>query len=86
MPGAVATVAATYWQAKAALDALRVVWNEGAAGGLGTPTIAEQYRQAMAGQDWVLVREVGNPDAIQHSYANVRLPASQRSWRELLTR
>lgn len=73
LPGAVATVAATYWQAKVALDALRVVWEESPGAPLDTRTIAEQYRQAMAGQDWVLVREVGNPDAIQHSYANVRV-------------
>jgi isoquinoline 1-oxidoreductase beta subunit len=73
VPGGVVTVAATYWQAKVALDALRIAWEEGAEAQLNTPAIAEQYRQAMAGQDWVLVREVGNPDAIQHSYANVRL-------------
>ena len=73
VPGGVVTVAATYWQAKVALDALRIAWEEGAEAQLNTPAIAEQYRQAMAGQDWVLVREVGNPGAIQHSYANVRL-------------
>ena len=73
VPGGVATVAATYWQAKVALDALQVVWEDGTEALLNTPTIAEQYREAMAGQDWVLVREVGNPDAIQHSYANVRI-------------
>jgi isoquinoline 1-oxidoreductase subunit beta len=73
VPGGVATVAATYWQAKVALDALQVIWEDGTEALLNTPTIAEQYREAMAGQDWVLVREVGNPDAIQHSYANVRI-------------
>jgi isoquinoline 1-oxidoreductase beta subunit len=73
VPGGVATVATTYWQARVALDALQVVWEDGTEALLNTPTIAEQYRQAMAGQDWVLVREVGNPDAIQHSYANVRI-------------
>ena len=73
VPGGVAVVAPTYWQAKLALDALRVTWDEGDLAHLSTDTIMEQYRQAMAGQDWVLVREVGNPDAIHHSYANVRL-------------
>jgi isoquinoline 1-oxidoreductase beta subunit len=73
VPGGVAVIAPTYWQAKTALDALRVTWDEDASPELNTGTIMEQYRQAMAGQDWVLVREVGNPDAIQHSYSNVRL-------------
>jgi isoquinoline 1-oxidoreductase beta subunit len=73
VPGGVAVVSLTYWQAKTALDALRVTWDQGALAELSTDEIMEQYRQAMAGQDWVLVREVGNPDAIQHSYPNVRL-------------
>jgi isoquinoline 1-oxidoreductase beta subunit len=73
VPGGVAVVAPTYWQAKTALDALRVTWDDGLLAQLSTDEIMEQYRQAMAGQDWVLVREVGNPDAIQHSYPNVRL-------------
>jgi isoquinoline 1-oxidoreductase beta subunit len=73
VPGGITVVASTYWQAKVALDALRVVWDEGPEAELNTANISEQYRQAMAGQDWVLVREVGNPDVIQHSYPNVRL-------------
>jgi isoquinoline 1-oxidoreductase subunit beta len=73
VPNGVVVVATTYWQARVALDALRVTWDDGPEADLNTPTIYEQYRQAMAGQNWVLVRAVGNPDAIQHSYANVRL-------------
>jgi isoquinoline 1-oxidoreductase beta subunit len=70
VPGGLATVATSYWEAKVALDALQVAWEDGTGALLNTPTITEQYRQAMAGQEWVLVREVGNPDLIQHSYAN----------------
>jgi isoquinoline 1-oxidoreductase subunit beta len=73
IPNGVVVVGETYWQAKGALDALRATWDDGPEADLNTPTIDEQYRQAMAGQDWVLVRAVGNPDAIQHSYANVRM-------------
>jgi isoquinoline 1-oxidoreductase beta subunit len=73
LPGGVAVVAPTYWQAKTAVDALRVTWDEGTLAQLSSDTIMEQYRQAMSGQDWVLVREIGNPNAIQHSYPNVRL-------------
>jgi isoquinoline 1-oxidoreductase subunit beta len=76
VPGGVAVVASKYWQAKTALNSLRVAWDEGSEADLNTPTILEQYRQAMSGQDWVLVREIGNPDAIQHSYPNVRLESA----------
>jgi isoquinoline 1-oxidoreductase subunit beta len=73
VPGGVAVVASTYWQAKVAVDSLQVRWDMGTEADLNTANIVEQYRQAMAGEDWVLVREVGNPDVIQHSYPNVRL-------------
>lgn len=73
VPSGIAVVAATYWQAKKALDALRVTWDEGSEAGFSTDTILEQYREALSGQDWVLVREVGNPDAIPHTYPNKRL-------------
>jgi isoquinoline 1-oxidoreductase beta subunit len=74
VPNGVVVLAPTYWQAKKALDALRVIWDEGPQAGLNTANILEQYREAMAGQNWFLVKEVGNPDAIQHSYPNMRLP------------
>jgi isoquinoline 1-oxidoreductase beta subunit len=73
VPSGVAVVASTYWQAKKALDALRVTWDEGPDAGFTMPTILEQYREALSGQDWVLVREVGNPDAIPHAYPTKRL-------------
>ena len=76
VPGGVVVVGATYWQARTALDALRVTWDDGDGARFSTDTIMEQYRQAMAGQDWLLVREVGNADMIQHSYPNVRLAAA----------
>ena len=76
VPFGVAVIAPHYWQAKRALDRLRVTWNEGAQSELSSDTILEQYRQAMSGQEWVLVREVGNPDAIHHSYPNLRLSAT----------
>lgn len=76
VPGGVVVVGTTYWQARTALNALRVTWDDGDGARFSTDTIMEQYRQSMAGQDWLLVREVGNPDMIQHSYPNVRLEAA----------
>lgn len=73
VPGGVSVAAKTSWQAKVALDALRISWEDGPEADLNSPNISERYEQAMAGQEWVLVREVGDPDAIRHSYANVRL-------------
>jgi isoquinoline 1-oxidoreductase beta subunit len=73
VPGGVAVVATKYWQAKTALDALQVLWEDGPEADLNSTNISERYEQAMAGQDWVLVRELGDPDVIRHSYANVRL-------------
>jgi isoquinoline 1-oxidoreductase beta subunit len=76
VPGGAVVVGTTYWQARNALNALRVSWDDGDGARFSTDTIMEQYRQAMAGQDWLLVREVGDPDMIQHSYPNVRLAAA----------
>ena len=76
VPGGVVVVGTTYWQARTALNALRVTWDDGDGVSFSTDTIMEQYRQAMAGQDWLLVREVGNADMIQHSYPNVRIAAA----------
>jgi len=76
VPSGVAVVALTYWEAKKALDALHVAWDEGPDAGFSMQTILEQYRESLSGQDWLLVREVGNPDAIPHSYPNKRLPGT----------
>src|SRR5262249_25904690 len=73
VPGGIAVVASTYWEAKKALDALQVTWDEGSEANFNMSTIQDQYRQGLAGQDWLLVREVGDPDAIPHSYPTKRL-------------
>ena len=86
VPGGVAVVASHYWQAKLAVDALRPTWDEGAGPALSMDAIMEQYRQAMSAQDWVLVREVGNPDAIHHSYPNVRLAGTPEAREKSLER
>jgi len=76
VPSGVAVVASEYWQAKKAADALRIEWDEGPDAAFTMPAILEQYREAISGQDWDLVKEVGNPDAIPHSYPNKRLPGT----------
>ena len=44
---AVAVVADTWWRAKTALDALPIVWDEGAAGSVSSATIADQLKEGL---------------------------------------
>ncbi|WP_394831189.1 molybdopterin-dependent oxidoreductase [Pendulispora rubella] len=67
VPGGVATVAKTYWQARKALDALRVVWDEGPHARVDSKSLMGQYHQAMAGDDWVPVKAVGGTFPTAHS-------------------
>src|SRR5215471_8427704 len=73
IPNGIAVVAESYWQAKSALDALSVTFNEGPAAAVNTDTLREDYRRAMEGNDWLLVHAEGNPDALHHEYPNVPL-------------
>lgn len=73
IPNGIAVVAETYWQAKAALDALRVEFNEGPGAAVSTSSLRDDYRRAMEGNDWLLVHADGNADALHHEYPNVPL-------------
>ena len=84
IPNGIAVVGETYWQAKAALDALNVTFNEGPAASVSTESLREDYRHAMEGNDWLLVHVEGNAEALHHEYPNVPLakdtiPASSAS-------
>jgi isoquinoline 1-oxidoreductase beta subunit len=73
VPNGIAVVAETYWQAKAALDALRVEFNEGPGAAVSTSSLGDDYRRAMEGNEWLLVHVEGNADAMHHEYPNVPL-------------
>ena len=73
IPNGIAVVAETYWQAKAALDALRVDFSEGPGASLSTSGLRDDYRRAMEGNEWLLVHVEGNADALHHEYPNVPL-------------
>ena len=47
LPNAVAIVADSYWRAKTALDALPIVWDEGANAALDSIAITEQFKRDM---------------------------------------
>jgi isoquinoline 1-oxidoreductase subunit beta len=73
IPNGIAVVAESYWQAKSALDALNLTFNEGPAASASTSTLREDYRRAMEGNEWLLVHVDGNADALHHEYPNVPL-------------
>lgn len=73
VPNGIAVVGESYWQAKSALDALNVSFNEGPAASVSTDTLRDDYRRAMEGNDWLLVHADGNADALHHEYPNVPL-------------
>jgi isoquinoline 1-oxidoreductase beta subunit len=63
MPDAVAVVADSWWQAKTALDALPVTWNEGQGGQASSTSIAEFLRAGLATPEAAVVRKDGDVDA-----------------------
>jgi isoquinoline 1-oxidoreductase subunit beta len=73
IPNGIAVVAETYWQAKSALDALKVTFNEGPTASISTSTLRDDYRLAIEGNEWLLVHVEGNPDTLHHDYPSVPL-------------
>jgi isoquinoline 1-oxidoreductase beta subunit len=63
IPGGVAVVAETYWQARRALDRLSVTWNEGPHAGLSSATLDQTYRETLAGERWTAVVDEGDAPA-----------------------
>src|SRR5229473_4782131 len=55
IPNGVAVVANTYWQARKALEALRVEFDEGPNASVNSGSLKTQYRAAIDGSDWILV-------------------------------
>jgi CO/xanthine dehydrogenase Mo-binding subunit len=60
----VAVVAERYWQARAALDALRIRFAEGPDAALDTGRLRDPYRRAMDGKSWLTVRREGDATAL----------------------
>jgi len=63
LPGAVAVVADSWWQAKKAADALPVTWDEGQNGEVSRASIAELLRGGLAAPEAAVVRKNGDIDA-----------------------
>ncbi|MBV9686362.1 MAG: xanthine dehydrogenase family protein molybdopterin-binding subunit, partial [Alphaproteobacteria bacterium] len=63
LPNAVAVVADSWWQAKTAVDALPVTWDEGQSGKVSSTSIAEFLRAGLAAADAAVIRKDGDVDA-----------------------
>jgi len=62
IPDGVAVVAQGYWQAKTALDALDVTFDDGPNAAVSSASLARSYRDALASDGWVLAHP-GKPVA-----------------------
>jgi isoquinoline 1-oxidoreductase beta subunit len=58
--GAVAVVADTWWRAKTALDALPIVWDEGANAAQSSATIAERLKEGLTANDAFADTQIGD--------------------------
>jgi isoquinoline 1-oxidoreductase subunit beta len=63
LPNAVAVVADSWWQAKQAVDALPVTWDEGQNGKVSNASIAELLHGGLAAPDAAVVRKEGDVEA-----------------------
>jgi isoquinoline 1-oxidoreductase subunit beta len=64
LPNAVADVADSWWQAKQAVDALPVTWDDGPNGKVSSADIGELLRGGLAGTEEAVVRRDGDVDAV----------------------
>ena len=68
IPNGVAVVANGYWQARKALEALRVELDEGPNASVSSGSLKAQYRAALDGSDWVLAHSTGDKEILSHSH------------------
>jgi isoquinoline 1-oxidoreductase subunit beta len=71
MPDGVAVLADSYWQAKRALDALPVTWDEGPAASLDEAAITAMLKDGIAAKEAGLVEKEGDVDAAMAKAAKV---------------
>jgi isoquinoline 1-oxidoreductase beta subunit len=68
IPHGVAVVAESWWQAKQAMEALRITWDYGPKSAVSSATLSEQYSQALATDGWLTVHTSGDKAAFAATY------------------
>jgi isoquinoline 1-oxidoreductase beta subunit len=68
IPNGVAVAAESWWQAKQAVDALRVEWDYGSKSTVNSSTLADQYQHAVATGGWLTVHTSGEKAAFDAVY------------------
>jgi isoquinoline 1-oxidoreductase beta subunit len=71
IPNGVALVARSYWQARTALAALPITFDDGPNRSLSSATLRDQYQTALAGDSWHTPHVSGDKDAIAKGFATV---------------
>ena len=71
IPNGVAVVARSYWQARTALAALRIQFDDGSNALLSSETLRSQYEAALAGDSWHTPHVSGDKEAIAKGFATV---------------
>ena len=71
IPNGVAVVARSYWQARTALAALRIEFENGPNASLSSETLRSQYQTALDGDSWHTPHVSGDKDAIAKGFATV---------------
>jgi isoquinoline 1-oxidoreductase subunit beta len=63
IPNGVAVAADSWWRAHRAIQALNISWDYGSSAAVNSAIIAEQYRDALAGDGWLNVHTTGDKAA-----------------------
>jgi isoquinoline 1-oxidoreductase beta subunit len=71
IPSGVAVVARSYWQARTALAALPIRFDDGPNTSLSSHTLRGQYQDALAGDSWHTPHVSGDKDAFAKGFATV---------------
>jgi isoquinoline 1-oxidoreductase beta subunit len=71
IPNGVAVVARSYWQARTALAALPIEFDDGPNGSVTSETLRSEYQKALAGDSWHTPHATGDKDAIAKGFASV---------------
>lgn len=68
IPNGVAVAAQSWWQAKQAMEALKVTWDYGSKSAINSASLLEQYQQALATGGWLNVHASGDKTAFSATY------------------